>query len=57
MKIEHRADVLNLKRIGNSAIQKAIQGNREKGIPIVFSRNGIVYYEMPDGEITRKDPF
>lgn len=49
---EIRKTVLNFKRIGNIAIQKVIQENRKLGIPNVFSRNGRVYYEMPDGTVT-----
>ena len=43
-------------RIGNSAIQKAMEENRKKGLPNVFTKNGKVYYELPDGTITDKDP-
>ncbi|MCK5524958.1 MAG: hypothetical protein KAI83_17665 [Thiomargarita sp.] len=45
------------KRIGNRAIHKALEENRQLGIPNVFSRNGKLYYELPNGEITTKDPF
>jgi hypothetical protein len=45
------------KRIGNLAVQKALEENRRLGIPSVFSRNGQIYYELPNGDITREDPF
>jgi hypothetical protein len=45
------------KRIGNRAVHKALEENRQLGIPNVFSRNGKVYYELPNGEITTEDPF
>jgi hypothetical protein len=45
------------KRIGNMAVQKALKENRRRGIPNVFSRNGQIYYELPNGDITREDPF
>jgi len=45
------------KRIGNSAVRKALEENRQLGIPNVFSRNGKLYYELPNGEITTDDPF
>jgi hypothetical protein len=45
------------KRIGNMAVRKALDENRRRGIPNVFSRNGQIYYELPNGEITREDPF
>ncbi len=46
-----------IQRIGNEGVERALKENREKGIPIVFSRNGIIYYELPNGEITTKSPF
>ncbi|RKZ93537.1 MAG: hypothetical protein DRR19_00850 [Candidatus Parabeggiatoa sp. nov. 1] len=46
-----------IKRIGNMAVRKALEENRRRGIPNVFSRNGQNYYELPNGDITREDPF
>jgi len=46
-----------LKRIGNRAVRKAQEENRRLGIPNVFSLNGNIYYELPNGELTREDPF
>jgi hypothetical protein len=48
---------LEIQRIGNEAINRVLKENKEKGIPIVFSKNGIIYYELPNGEITTKSPF
>jgi len=45
------------KRIGNLAVHKAQEENRRLGIPNVFSRNDVLYYELPNGEITKEDPF
>ena len=45
------------KRIGNIAVREAQEENQRLGIPNVFTRNGVLYYELPNGEITRKDPF
>ncbi len=44
-------------RIGSDAVQKAQEENRRLGIPNAFSRNGRIYYELPNGEITQEDPF
>ncbi len=55
--IELYQEAFEIQRIGNEAVARVLKENKEKGIPIVFSRNGIVYYEMPDGEITTKSPF
>ncbi len=63
MQIEKFDDVgiyqraFEIQEIGNAAVAKALKENREKGIPIVFSNNGVIYYEMPNGEITTKSPF
>jgi hypothetical protein len=45
------------RRIGNRAVRKAQEENRRLGIPNVFSLNGKIYYELPNGELTREDPF
>lgn len=47
----------NITRIGNRAVVKAIQANKEKGIPNVYSLNGTLVYELPDGAITTDCPF
>jgi len=47
---------LEIQRIGNRAVHEAQEDNRRKGIPNVYSRNGKLYYELPDGELTRDDP-
>jgi hypothetical protein len=46
-----------LVRIGKSAVQKAQEENRRLGIPNVYSINGILYYELPNGELSREDPY
>ena len=43
-------------RIGNRAVKKAQQENKELGLPNVFTKNGRVYYELPTGEITTESP-
>lgn len=42
--------------IGKKAVDAVKTENREKGIPIVFSENGTVFYELPDGTVTSKSP-
>ena len=44
-------------RIGNGAVRRAQAENREKGIPNVYSKNGKLYFELPNGEMTSKNPF
>ncbi|MEK8016855.1 MAG: hypothetical protein VSS75_008300 [Candidatus Parabeggiatoa sp.] len=41
---------------GNYAVKKAQEKSLKKGIPNVYSKNGRIYYELPNGEITSKIP-
>ncbi len=45
-----------LLRIANRAAKKAQEENRKKGIPNVYDINGHLYYELPNGELTKEDP-
>jgi len=47
----------NLIRIGNRAVRKAQEENRRLGIPNVYSINGTLLYELPDGTLTTENPF
>ncbi len=55
--IEIYQKAFEIEKIGNEAINDAIRENKEKGIPTVFSKDGKVYYLMPNGDITTEDPF
>ena len=44
-------------RIGNRAVKRAQEENRKKGIPNVYDFNGHLYYELPNGELTKEDPY
>ncbi len=46
-----------IQQIGNNAIREAQRKSLENGIPNVYSKNGVVYYQLPDGTITMQDPF
>ena len=48
---------MELKRIGTRVARKAQEENRRLGIPNAYSRNGTLYFELPDGTITQEDPF
>ena len=41
-------------RIGNRAVRQAQKENHRLGLPNIYSRNGKIIYEMPDGEIIVK---
>ena len=49
-------ETLEFLRIANRAVNKAQEENRKKGIPNVYSYNGHIYYELPNGELTKEDP-
>jgi hypothetical protein len=44
-------------RIGNQGVQAAQEKNRRLGIPNVYSINGVLYWELPDGTLSRTDPY
>ena len=44
-------------QVANRAVKKAQEENRKKGIPNVYSFNGHIYYELPNGELTKTDPY
>lgn len=45
-----------IQEIVNRAVKKAQEENRKKGIPNVYDINGHLYYELPNGELTKEDP-
>ena len=47
--------ILEFERIGNFAVRQAREENHRLGLPNIYSRNGKIIYEMPDGEIIVKD--
>ena len=49
--------VQELTRIGNRAVRDAQEENRRLGVPNVYSINGILYWELPDGTLSRTDPY
>ena len=44
---------LEFLRIANRAAKRAQEENRKQGIPNVYSFNGHIYYELPNGELTK----
>jgi len=49
--------LIEITSIFNRAIDSAIKENKKNKLPNVFSKMGVVYYQMPDGTITTKSPF
>lgn len=42
-------------RLFNKAVKEAQSINHKNGLPNVFSRNGKIYYEYPNGQIMMKE--
>jgi len=51
------ARVDEIVRIGRRAVRKAQEDSRRRGVPNVYSINGLLHYELPSGELTRTDPY
>ncbi len=45
-----------IQQIGNDAVRLAQKKNLENGIPNVYSKNGVLYFQLPDGTITMENP-
>ena len=43
-------------KIAANATKKAQEENLEKGIANVYSKNGQIYFQLPDGSITQEEP-
>ncbi len=55
LKIETYEKALEYQRIGNRAARQAQEENYRLGLSNIYSRNGKINYEMPDGEIIVKE--
>jgi hypothetical protein len=44
-------------RVGRAAVRNAQEESRRMGVPNVYSINGIIYFELPNGELSREDPW
>lgn len=57
LKAETYEKALEYQRIGNRAVRQAQAENHRLGLPNIYSRNGQIIYEMPNGEIVvKKNP-
>jgi hypothetical protein len=46
-----------IQMIANNAAKEVQRKNLENGIPNVYSKNGVMYFQLPDGTITMDNPF
>jgi len=42
--------------IGTAAVILAQEENRQQGLPNVYSKDGNIYFQLPDGSITMEEP-
>ena len=54
-KIEITDDMIQ--QIANDAVREAQRKNLEDGIPNSYTKNGVLYFQLPDGTITMDNPF
>jgi hypothetical protein len=57
LRAETYARIDELVRIGRRAVANAQEENRRAGVPNVYSINGRIYYELPNGELSLEDPW
>jgi hypothetical protein len=46
-----------IQQIANTAVREAQKKSLERGIPNVYSKNGVLYFQLSDGTITMENPF
>lgn len=46
----------DIQKIGTRAVRKAQAENHAKGLPNVYCKNGVTYWQLPDGTITMQNP-
>ncbi len=54
LKLYQKAALFN--RLFSRAVKDAQENNHQKGIANVYSFNGKIFYELPNGEITTESP-
>ena len=54
---EKPAWVVEVMRIAKEAAADVRAESKRLGLPLVYSKNGQLYYEMPDGTITTESPW
>jgi CMP-N-acetylneuraminic acid synthetase len=57
LSIDTYRQAAEFQRIGSRATRKAQEESRRQNVPNVYSHNGTLYYELPDGRLTTTNPF
>ena len=54
---EGYARAAEMTRIFGEAVREAQEESRRLGVPNVYTINGVIHYELPDGTLTTEDPY
>lgn len=46
-----------VREFGAEGVRRAQADARQAGVPLVYSINGILHWELPDGSLTTEDPW
>ena len=52
-----KIDRKTIQMIANNAVREAQRKSLENGIANVYSKNGVIYFQLPDGTITMENPY
>jgi len=52
-----KIDKKTIQKIANNAVREAQKKSLKNGVANVYSKNGVIYFQLPDGTITMQNPF
>ncbi len=55
--MKNKIDKKTIQAIANNAVREAQKKSLKNGVANVYSKNGVVYFQLPDGTITMQNPF
>ena len=55
--MKNKIDKQTIQAIANNAVREAQKNSLKNGIANVYSKNGVIYFQLPDGTITMQNPF
>jgi hypothetical protein len=55
--MKSKIDKKNIQKIANNAVREAQRKSLKNGVANVYSKNGVIYFQLPDGTITMQNPF
>jgi CTP:molybdopterin cytidylyltransferase MocA len=55
--MKNKIDKKTIQIIANNAVREAQKKSLKNGVANVYSKNGVVYFQLPDGTITMQNPF